>query len=52
MLVTLFLPGLYVAAVLFHPELIPVKLMQSIISAKENVPFSTVTEVLVMLFAF
>ena len=52
MLITLFLPGLYVAAVLFHPELIPVKLMQSIISAKANVPFSTVTEVLIMLFAF
>jgi len=52
MLITLFLPGLYVAAVLFHPELIPVKLMQSIISAKANVPFSTVTEVLVMLLAF
>lgn len=52
MLITLFLPGLYVAAVLFHPELIPVKLMQSIIAAKANVPFSTVTEVLIMLLAF
>ena len=52
MLLTLFLPGLYVAAVLFHPELIPVKLMLSIISAKENVPFSTLAEVLIMLLAF
>ena len=52
MLVTLFLPGLYVAAVLFHPELIPVKLTLSIIAAKADVPFSTLTEVLVMLLAF
>ncbi|MBQ8647821.1 MAG: spore germination protein, partial [Oscillospiraceae bacterium] len=52
MLVTLFLPGLYVGAVLFHPSLIPVKLMLSIIAAKANVPFATVTEVLVMLIAF
>ena len=52
MLITLFLPGLYVAAVLFHPELIPVKLTLSIIAAKADVPFSTLTEVLVMLLAF
>lgn len=52
MLITLFLPGLYVGAVLFHPELIPVKLTLSIIAAKADVPFSTLTEVLVMLAAF
>ena len=52
MLITLFLPGLYVSAVLFHPELIPVKLTLSIIAAKADVPFSTLTEVLVMLLAF
>ncbi len=52
MLITLFLPGLYAAAVLFHPELIPVKLSLSIIAAKADVPFSTLTEVLVMLLAF
>lgn len=52
MLITLFLPGLYAAAVLFHPELIPVKLALSIIEAKADVPFSTLAEVLVMLLAF
>lgn len=52
MLITLFLPGLYCAAVLFHPALIPVKLNLSIIAAKENVPFGTLAEVLVMLTAF
>ena len=52
MFITLFLPGLYVAAVLFHPEMIPVKLALSIIAAKENVPFPTLAEVLAMLLAF
>ena len=52
MLLTLFLPGLYVAAVLFHPELIPVKLTLSIIAAKANVPFATLTEIIIMLLAF
>ena len=52
MLITLFLPGLYAAAVLFAPELIPVKLSLSIIAAKADVPFSTLTEVLVMLLSF
>ena len=52
MLITLFLPGLYAAAVLFDPELIPVKLTLSIIAAKADVPFSTLTEILVMLLAF
>jgi len=52
MLITLFLPGLYIAAVLFHPEMIPLKLAQSINAAKAGVPFTTFFEVLVMLVAF
>ena len=51
-LLTLFLPGLYTAAVLFHPELIPTRLMLSIIAARADVPFPTLLEVLVMLLAF
>ena len=52
MFVTLLLPGLYVAAVTFQPEIIPVKLAQSIAAAKQEVPFSTVFEVLIMLLSF
>ena len=52
MFITLLLPGLYVAAVTFQPEMIPVKLALSIASAKQEVPFSTVFEVLIMLLAF
>ena len=51
-LVTLLLPGLYIALVTFHPEAIPVKLALSIVSAKQEVPFSTIFEVLIMLLAF
>ena len=52
MLITLFLPSLYVAAVTFHPEMIPLKLALSINAAKTDVPFTTVFEVLIMLLAF
>lgn len=50
--VTILVPGLYIALVTFHPEAIPVKLALSIVSAKQEVPFSTVFEVLIMLLAF
>ena len=46
------MPGLYIALVTFHPEAIPVKLALSIVAAKQEVPFSTVFEVLIMLLAF
>ncbi len=52
MLLTLFLPSLYIAAVTFHSEMIPLKLALSINAAKTNVPFTTVFEVLIMLLAF
>ncbi len=52
MLITLFLPSLYIAAVTFHPEMIPLKLALSINAAKTDVPFTTVFEVLIMLLAF
>ncbi len=51
-LVTLLVPGLYIALVTFHPEAIPPKLALSIVAAKQEVPFSTIFEVLVMLLAF
>lgn len=51
-LVTLLLPGLYIAMVTFHPEAIPAKLALSIVAAKQEVPFSTIFEVLIMLLSF
>ncbi len=49
---SLFLPAWYVAAVNFHPEMIPARLAWSISEAKTDVPFSTIFEVLIMLLAF
>lgn len=51
-LTSLFLPGLYIALVTYHPEAIPAKLSLSIAAAKQEVPFSTIFEVLTMLLAF
>ncbi len=50
--VTLLLPGLYIAVVTFHPEAIPARLALSIAAAKQEVPFSTIFEVLIMLLSF
>lgn len=46
------LPAFYVAVAMYHQELIPTKLLLSIIEAKQNVPFSTAIEVLGMIIAF
>ena len=49
---TLFVPAFYTAVALFHHEMIPTKLMQSMIDAKASVPFPTAFEVLAMLISF
>lgn len=46
------LPALYVATAMYHQEMIPAKLLLSIIEAKRDVPFSTALEVIGMLVAF
>ena len=51
-LVTLLLPALYIAMATFHQEMIPTRLALSMIAAKQDVPFQTVFEVLIMLLAF
>ena len=52
LLIALLLPGLYVAMAMYHQEMIPTKLLLSLIEAKRQVPFSTALEVLGMLLAF
>ena len=52
LLVTLFLPAFYVAVVTYQPGILPTRLALSIIAAKQEVPFSTIVEVLAMLVAF
>lgn len=52
LLTTLYLPALYVAAVNFQPEMIPLRLALSIMAARRDVPFSALFETLLLLIAF
>jgi spore germination protein KA len=52
MFVSVILPAFYVSVTTFHQEMIPTKLAISIISSKEDVPFPTFVEVILMLLAF
>lgn len=52
LVISLILPAFYVAIAMYHHEMLPTKLMESIIDAKQSVPFPTSVEVLMMLIAF
>ena len=52
LLIGSLLPGLSVAVAMYHQEMIPTEMLSSVITAKQQVPFSTAVEVLVMLAAF
>lgn len=52
LLLSLLLPGFYIAMATFHPEMIPLPLLRAMIESKQDVPFSTVVEVLGLLAAF
>lgn len=50
--ISLTLPAVYVALLNFHQEMIPSKLLMSIASSREEIPFPTIVEVLMMQLAF
>ncbi|AKN30089.1 spore gernimation protein GerA [Clostridium carboxidivorans P7] len=50
--VATLLPGLYIAVTNFHQEMIPTELLIAIGTARENVPFPTILEVLLMETSF
>lgn len=52
MIISLVIPGFYVAVTTFHPNMLPTKLTASIVNSKQNVPFPTFIEILIMLIAF
>ena len=52
LLLSLLLPGFYIALATFHQEMIPLPLLRAMIESKQNVPFSTAVEVLGLLIAF
>jgi len=47
-LTAMMVPGLYVAVVTFHPELMPTNLLIRIAAAREGVPFPVLVEVLIL----
>ncbi|TBL69671.1 spore germination protein [Paenibacillus thalictri] len=49
---TLLLPSLYVGILTFHPEMVPPKLLSSILSSREGVPFPLLLEALIMELTF
>lgn len=52
MLVSIFLPSIYIAITLFHQEMIPTDLLYSISASRESVPFPSVFEILLMEISF
>lgn len=51
-IVALLLPGLYIAITNFHQEMIQTNLLFAIEASRENVPFPSVIEILIMEFSF
>ncbi len=49
---SVLLPAIYIAATLFHQEIIPTFLLYSIAAARENVPFPTIVELFLMDISF
>lgn len=52
MLLSLLLPGIFIAMATFHQEMIPLQLLRAVIESKQSVPFTTAVEVLGLLIAF
>jgi len=51
-IITLLLPGLYVAVTSFHQEILPTELLYSILSTREIVPFPVIFEIIIMEVSF
>ncbi|WP_332634233.1 spore germination protein [Halalkalibacter flavus] len=52
LLLTVALPGVYVALSSYHQEMVPTVLLTSIAASEEQVPFSTFVEALLMIIIF
>lgn len=51
-IVSLFLPGLYVAIINFHQELIPTDLVFAIAAGRKSIPFPVIFEIIIMEISF
>ncbi|WP_211745378.1 spore germination protein [Paenibacillus sp. Marseille-Q4541] len=51
-IVSVLLPSMYVAVTTFHPQVIPTSMLITIAAARENIPFSALTEAIIMELTF
>lgn len=51
-ILTVFLPGLYVAIINYHQELIPTDLIFAIAAGRKGIPFPVIIEILIMEISF
>ena len=51
-LITLFLPAIYLAITNYHQEMLPTDLLLAIASSREKVPFPTIVSIIIMEVAF
>ncbi|TCS96650.1 spore germination protein [Hazenella coriacea] len=52
LLVSFFLPGLYIAITTYHPDQIPLSLLSTLVLSRKGVPLSTPMEAIIMLILF
>lgn len=52
LIITLFLPGIYVAITNYHTELLPTELLFTIAASRNSVPFPVIFEILLMELSF
>lgn len=50
--ITILTPGIYIAITTYNQEILPTQLLVSIASQRENVPFSTFVEAMLMIISF
>jgi len=50
--ITLLLPGIYIAIINYHTELLPTELLFTIAAARNTVPFPTILEIIIMEVSF
>ena len=51
-LITLLLPGIYIAITSFHLEFIPTELLFAVVASRASVPFSIIFEIIIMELSF
>lgn len=51
-LLSIYLPGIYIAAITYHTTIFPTGMLTTIMRAGRRVPFDSVTELIIMVIAF